>query len=399
MTPEQKERERQLDKAKLQLMMKPDTIFFTSIMFSLVYVWDDTHTATAAVDGRNMFINPEFFDSLQSNERQGAFVHEVLHVALNHITRGLQHEPDLCNMAADYVVNLIVKDAGFTLPKNCLLDTRFTNMSYEQVYKILLDEQKTSKNPQAPQIGTVALGSDSSSSPGKNIPGIGKDILPPASPAEASQIEAEIADMVFKATVQAKQAGAWGSIPGQVLIELDKTLNPRLPWNVLFQNFMSNFAKDDYSWKRPNRKYLPDLIMPTAYSEAVSNLVFAIDSSGSVSDQEFGLFIQELNVVQQQLNPELITVIPFDTKIQQIHEITQDVDILTNIKFTGRGGTNIRPVLKWAKENEPEVLVIFTDGWFNQPDIHEFPDCPTLWVINDNPDFTAKTGEILHYDL
>ena len=390
----QKERELQLDKAKMQLMIRPDTVFFTSIMFSLVYKWDDT-IPTAAVDGRHMFVNPKFFDSLTVDERLGVFVHEVLHVALDHITRGLEHDPQLSNDAADYVDNLIVLSAGFKLPAGCLVDNRFEGMSYEQVYKILLDEQKTKEKGDCPRDPA----GKSISSPDVYTQGIGKDILPPASKAEASQLKAEIADMVFKATVQAKQAGAWGSIPGAVLVELDKTLNPRLPWHVLFQNFMNNFAKDDYSWRRPNRRYLPDLVVPSSHSEAVTNLVFAIDSSGSVSNKEFGLFAQEIDVVQQQLNPEIITLINFDHQIQSIHEITQNINILADIEFTGRGGTNVRPVLEWAKENNPEVLIIFTDGWFNQPYIHEFPDCPILWMINDNPDFTSEIGQIIHYEI
>lgn len=381
----QKQREHLLEKAKMQLMMKPDTVFFTSIMFSLVYKWDDS-IPTAAVDGRHMLINPQFFDSLTPKQRLGVFIHEVLHVALNHITRGLKHDARVSNEAADYVDNLIVLDAGFELPSRCLIDNRFRDMSYEQVYKILMDEKKQRQ----------ANGLPESNNP---LPGIGSDILPPADQAEADAIEAEVADIVFKATVQAKQSGSWGSIPGAVLIELDKTLNPKLPWNVLFQNYMNKFAKEDYSWSRPNRKYLPDLTMPSQYSEAVANMVFAVDCSGSVSDQEFGYFAQEVEVVQQQLNPELITLISFNTRITGIHEITQDVNIMKDIQFTGRGGTNVREVLKWAREHEPEILVIFTDGWFSQPPADQYPECPILWLIHNNTSFAPKMGEVINYEL
>lgn len=398
--PKQKEREHLLEKAKLQLMMRPDTMFFTTILFSMVYKWDTT-IPTAAVDGRHLFINPDFFDSMSPEERLGVFVHEVLHVALDHITRGLNHDPGISNNAADYVDNLIVLDAGFVLPNGCLVDKRFVNMSYEQVYEILIKEKEESKKKSLPgNAFSDEYNRSSSKNQSGNIPGgIGKDILPPADAAEASQLKAEIADMVFKATIAAKQAGAWGSIPGAVLIELDKTLNPRLPWHVLFQNFMNNFAKEDYSWRRPNRKYLPDIIMPSAYSEAVSNIVFAVDSSGSVSDKEFGLFAQEIETVQQQLHPERITIINFDTGIKEIHEVTQDTDIIHDIKFTGRGGTRITPVLQWAKDNNPEVLVIFTDGCFAYPSEDTYPNCPILWLIHNNLNFSSKIGEVIHYEI
>lgn len=380
-TSEQQVRDRSLEKIKLQLMMKPDTVFFTSILFSLVYNWDDS-IATAAVDGKNLFMNPKFFDSLTANERMGVLVHEVLHVALNHITRGLQHDRTIGNYAADYVVNLIVIKAGFILPKDCLLDYKYANMSYEQVYKILLKESK--KNPNKFN---------------GNTPGTGQDILPPADKAEADSIEADVADIVFKATVATQKAGQAGSIPGTVLIELDKTYNPRLPWEVLFQNYMSTFAKEDYSYKKPNRRYLPELIVPTQYSEAVSNIVFAVDSSGSVSNAEFGFFIQEIETVHTQLHPEKITLINFDTKIKNIHEIDQDFADFNSIEFTGRGGTNVRDLFDWANKNDPEVLVIFTDGYFRQPNSSDYPNCPVLWVIHNNLNFSTKDGEVINYEL
>ena len=131
----------------------------------------------------------------------------------------------------------------------------------------------------------------------------------------------------------------------------------------------------------------------------VSNIVFAVDSSGSVSDEEFGLFAQEIEIVQQQLRPELITIINFDTCIKEIHEVTQDTNIMRDIKFTGKGGTRIAPVLQWAKENNPEVLVIFTDGWFAKPSKDIYPDCPILWLIHNNLNFSSETGEIIHYEI
>jgi len=118
-----------------------------------------------------------------------------------------------------------------------------------------------------------------------------------------------------------------------------------------------------------------------------------------VSDEEFGYFAQEVEVVQQQLQPELITLISFNTKITGIHEITQDVNIMKDIQFTGRGGTNIKEVLAWAKKHEPEVLVIFTDGEFSQSPVNQYPECPILWLIHNNNSFVPAMGEVINYTL
>jgi len=374
------ERELLLEKLKLALIMRPETMFYTSILFSLVFKWDE-NCKTAAVDGKHMLFNPSFFDGLTPEQRMGVFVHEVLHVALQHITRGINYDPVIRNYAADYVVNIIVLDAGFQLPKNCLHDEQYRDMSYEQVYVKLMSDAK-----------------DGESFP-QDCPGTGSDILPPADEAEASQIEAAVAEMVLRAAVQMQHAGTYGSIPGAVLVELDKTINPKLPWDVIFQNYMHQFAKDDYSFRKPNKKYLPDLIMPTAHSEAICNIVIALDTSGSVSNDEFGFFAQEIEMIQQTLNPDLITLIDFDTKIHAVHEITQSIDVLRDIKFKGRGGTDVHEVLEWACENEPEVLVIFTDGDFRQPSLSKYPECPILWLIHNYDGFSPRLGDVIHYEL
>ncbi len=103
--------------------------------------------------------------------------------------------------------------------------------------------------------------------------------------------------------------------------------------------------------------------------------------------------------VQQELLPEKITLINFDTSIHEIHEITQDVNVMNDLEFTGRGGTNPRPVLAWARDNNPEVIAIFTDGWFSQPPADEYPDCPVLWLIYNNEKFTPEQGEVIHFEL
>ena len=394
------EREHQLQRTKMAFCMSPKFMFFTSILFLQEIQWSEK-IPTMAVNGKHLLINPGFFDSLSEDIRLSALSHEVGHLALYHLTRGRDHDPMVRNIAADYVTNEMLVNAGFKLGDGWLRDERFDNMAYEQVYKILLEEKKDCENG-GPVPDWMAYLPSYNSGDGTTptvVVGMGPDILPPANEVEAAAIEAEITDMILKATIRARQAGGYGSIPGQVLIELDTRLNPRLPWYILLHNFMSNFAKDDYTWRRPNRRYLPDLIMPSAYSDRCSNLVFAVDSSGSVSDDKFSYFIQEIEVVQQELLPEKITLINFDTYIRNIYEITQSTNIQQDIKFTGRGGTNVNCVLDWAREHEHEVLLIFTDGYFGSPAEDEYPDCPVVWLIYNNPYFTAEKGEVIHIEL
>jgi len=369
------EHESLLSKAKIQLMQRTNSVFYQTILFSLKTSWN-TNTETAATDGKNLFINPEWFTSLSNKERIGLLVHEVMHVALNHMCRRGNRIPLLWNIAADHVINLNLTEAGYELPEHGLYDISYEGMSTEQVYKLL----------------------DKDASGGISVPG-GLDIIYPPDATEAEITNRAVTNLVIKAAIQARSTG-YGNIPGEVLLQLDTLINPKLPWDVLLQNYMSTFAKDDYTWSRPNKRYLPDYYLPTAYSERVCNIAIAVDSSGSVLPEEFSFFTREITSIHSSLKPDLITLITFDTEIHSVYELYEDVDAMTELEFTGGGGTDIAPILEWAKQNDPEVMIVFTDGDFYQPDdMEQWPTCSILWLIHNNKYFTAPVGEVIHYDL
>ena len=372
------DRNKLLDKAKIDMMLMPELLFFTTILFSLKTKWTDG-VPTAGIDGRNLFINEEWFCNLTPGAKIGLLLHEVGHIAFNHITRRGQRARIRWNYAGDYVINNMITAMRIELPPNACVDDQYLDMNTEQVYE-QLPEEETIK---------ILIQQD----------GIGQDIMSPGTEAETKQLEQEIADIVLRAAMQVKNSGGdAGNIPGEILVELDRIVNPKLPWNVIFQNYMSSFKKDDYSWRRPNRRYLPDYYLPSAYSESLENIASAVDCSGSVSDTEFNHFIGEMVEIQERLKPDKITVIDFDTQIHKIQEITENTNIYTELEFHGRGGTDVHDVFKWAIENNPTVLIIFTDGYFSMPQ-DDIPTCPIVWIIHNNTDFESNIGETIHYEI
>ena len=382
-----------LTSVKYAIMADPKTLFYTTILFSLKTKWDDT-IPTAAVDGYTLFINPKYFTALPTPTRLFLLLHEILHVALNHITR-MGNRTAMCtiggrqctlwNVAGDYVINLMLSEAGNSIPKGSLYEPRYRDMNTEQVYDYLLNtlDHTTGELDGVPSDVT---GPD--------------DIKSPATAAENAKTEQDITGMVLQATELAKYNPGHGSIPGEVQRVMDNTINPKLPWNVIFQNLLFAYAQDDYTWSRPNRRYAPAMYLPCAYSEGMGKFALAVDSSGSVSRAEFAYFIAETAIIHETLKPELISVISFDTKLSDIQEITECTDILNDLEFHGGGGTKIGPVLEWAIENEPEILVIFTDGDFYIPqDESDYPTCPIIWLIHNNEYFNAPVGDIVHYTL
>ena len=96
------------------------------------------------------------------------------------------------------------------------------------------------------------------------------------------------------------------------------------------------------------------------------------------------------------MKPECITFIQFDTEIHSVDHV-KSVQELMQLKFTGRGGTAITPVIEWANQNKPQLLMVFTDGFFRFPGIQT--KVPTTWLIHNNPTFAAPFGKVVHYEI
>jgi len=187
-----------------------------------------------------------------------------------------------------------------------------------------------------------------------------------------------------------------GTIPSEVERMIDKLINPRLPWETILSRFLTDNVKDDYTWARPNKRFLPDFYLPTQYSEALAKITIAIDTSGSVSKEMLTKMLTEIQYIRETLKPKALTIIDCDSQIHNVWEVTDDMNIL-DLKFTGGGGTSCVPVMDYCKKNPTTALVYFTDlymtPWTQQTDY------PLLWIVYNNPRAKAPVGEITYYDI
>lgn len=374
MTTDMDKANAELSKAKIALMSKPDSVFFATLCFSMKHAWDDS-IPTAATDGKCSYWNPEFFMSLaNSAERVFLMLHETMHAAYLHMdpVRMAGRDHRKWNKAADHVINLQLIARGFTMPtgKNKgLADPNYTGLSTEEVYKLLPDD------PTPPPMEDLR-------------PGEGEAM---------DKIRADMEDTLVRAAMQSKASGDKpGTIPGEIEIFLNKLLNPKLPWFRILQKYLKSYDKFDYTFKKPNRRFFPKHHLPSLHSESLIDLAIFVDSSGSVSDADFLRFVSETHGILRMMKPKRITLGIFDTTIKSTYEI-QSIQELKDVKFTGRGGTDVSPVLEWANEKRPQLLLIFTDGYFRFRGHTTKSD--VLWLIHENPNFTPPFGKVIHYEI
>lgn len=364
---------RMLERVRGLMFLKPKAGFLGTLLCDHEFLWDDTQP-TAWCDGTWVGINRRLFFWLTVQERVTLIAHEIWHTGFQHMVRlGLVRCPDIWNQAADYVINLMLKDAGYTFGPKLMslkpcLDDQYRNMSSEQVYDLL---------PKPPSGGSGPI----------NLGSLASDLKQP----KPGTMEKIMGNLV-KATQVSKQSDP-GNLPGEIELILEKFLNPILPWEVLLARFMTDISRDDYSWRRPSRRnddeYLPSLLG----ENGLEHLIYYIDISGSVTDQDILRFNSEVKHIHEELRPKRLTLVTFDDIIQDTYEFTEDMPF-EKIVVHGRGGTDLDPVRKHILKYRPTAAVIFSD-LFVHP-MSQDPGYPILWVVVGNSKAQVKFGQKIH---
>lgn len=400
--------EEALSKAKVKLMIKKDCAFFATLILQTPVYWlTADEVTTAATDGKNLFFNPDFFMGLDAEERVFLLLHEVMHNVYDHGIRLGFRDHSTWNEAGDYVINDELIQRGFKMPDGGLHDSNYRDMSADEIYEDLIKKKDKggSNTPtpwpdiQAPPDNQQGDGNPDPSGNGQGGSGQNQSQGLGGIPAPSAQ---EVADHNKALLIQATQASQMsgdkaGTVPGSLERILDKMLKPKLPWNKILAKFLFSLNKNDYSWRKPNRRFISQgIIMPSLHSEGVGKIDFAVDTSGSVSESDFNHFISEIGYVFKTFNPKEIGVMQFDSILQSNDKCCSVQDFF-KIKFSGGGGTRIEPVLEVFKNNDAKALVILTDGYLYHGEELD-PKKPVIWCVYSNPGFVPSFGTVIHFD-
>lgn len=388
-----------LSKAKVKLMLKKDCAFFsTLILQSPVYWVTADEVPTAATDGINLFFNPDFFMSLDNEEKIFLLLHEIMHNVYDHGIRKGFRDHEIWNKAGDYVINDELIKRNFKMPKGGLHNVDYRDMSADAIYADLMQKQDEGKGtgpsnpwPDLQDPGQEGDGDGNQGNGGNGIGGITKPT--------AAQVEEHNKDLLASATQISQMSGdKQGTIPGELERHLEDLLNPKLPWTKILAKFLFSINKNDYSWRKPNRRFISqNIVMPSLHSEGIGRISFAIDTSGSVSVSDFNRFMSEIAYVFKNFQPKEINVMQFDHVLQGNDQCCSVRDFM-KLEFKGGGGTNIDPVLEVFKDDQKsKALIILTDGYLHQ-DIRLDPKKPVIWCIYDNPGFKPLFGTAIHFN-
>ncbi len=92
---------------------------------------------TAGTDGKVVYYNKKYLESLPLSQRQFALAHEYLHIYFNHTKRSKGKNPMLWNVATDAVINAKLKEEGLEMIKGGVDMKEGKTMSADEIYKEL----------------------------------------------------------------------------------------------------------------------------------------------------------------------------------------------------------------------------------------------------------------------
>ena len=345
--------------------------FYASILFKMPMIAKDD-VQTMATDGKSIFYNPEWSNTLTDEEMDFVRCHEGMHRVLRHHLRMNDRDSELWNIATDYAINSILKKSGMTMPKDGLYSREYEGMSAENIYEIL--NQSGKSKPQPCNWGQVMSG--------------GKQMTKEQIKAEENMIRAE----VTMAVQQSKNVGQLPSDIKQIITEMERS---QVDWSSVIRRVVGGDQPEDYTYRRPNRRALHcmDIYNPSTLKSSCGDVAVWVDTSGSVSDKEKKHALGELNAIAEDMQPNSVTIFYGDADVKNIERYERG-DIIECLNSKGGGGTDPMPIFKYIEENDVNVdsMVCITDMEFNKFPSHV--DYPLLWVSTNLRAKKPPIGEI-----
>lgn len=156
-------------------------------------------------------------------------------------------------------------------------------------------------------------------------------------------------------------------------------------WKSILSRFLSNsfFTEEDRDFFHVNKRY-PGF--PGKYEKEIPHLLFAIDTSGSINNNDISeMFAQIDKVLKNGCKIDILEVDMVITKLPYLYNGNRPT------KLSGGGGTDFEPALKHFNQNHKKygAMVYLTDGYASVPSTKLLK--PLLWVLTSSTGNTPET--------
>lgn len=373
--------------------------FLSVLALSLETIYQTNTKSAFQTNGMSLFIDSEKLQSYSDEEITYLYAHTLLHVALKHHFRQKRREKSLWNMSCDIVINNILAefDNVGSVPNDEIIDKDLQSMCVEEVYEYLYKKQKEEKKSGTKQEDDKdeAFIYDKSK----------MDLDEVNSEEETSQNREKLDAIIIQALAIAKNSSK--NYEG-LQIEIDTILKPQIDISTIIKEFLTaSLFEKEVSFSRPNRRFIhSNIYLPgTKKKDELIEVFIALDSSSSVSLDEYKKFLGVVAEICSSFYEYKIIVLPFDKSVKEEHIISFDSfnplkeDSLYIPKSDG--GTNFDAVLKYLRGisiRGENLLMVLSDGEF---EMEEALVCKTVFLISSekNLEKFKKHGRVIKFKV
>lgn len=355
-----------------------------------------------------MGINPNFFDTLTSEQKHGVLRHEIYHLIFQHVfTRAIgEHAYSmLWNWATDMAINSII---GYdNLPKMVIcpghrpIDPK-TGKPIEGKYADFIEKappmmasdwyfSELRKIQDEEGDGDLSIALESGIGTMDDHSGWGE------LPAEVQeQIKDKINSMVEKGVIQAQKTNQWGTVPQEIREAIQAMLSREVDWRSIVRNFVGRVRTTlRNSTIRKINKKMP-YMFPGVKRPMIASFACFIDQSGSMSDEDICMLFSELECFSKETS---LDVFHFDTEIDESSHVVWKKGRPAPAAYRTRsGGTDFNAVADFLhrpeNRNRWSGAVILTDGY--APTMKAVFGTKILWVITETGSVdAARPGDLI----
>jgi len=361
------------------------------------YVDSPDLPAAMATDGVRVLVNTKRAEAMGHKVMAMVLAHESLHGLFEHTPAMKAFGPSYddpskqgelqrkCNIAMDIIINTCLEQAfGERISwkedgKPCdglYIDTKTPAGKY-----IITAEGRKNFNLDDCDFYWMLRHLDDKALEGGHGAALGNDVLGGGDPSTEMAAGRAAQRAIAQAQAMAKYGDkdSWGNMPGWMSRFFKDLTQPKCDWRKELYDMHQSVRPVDVSFRKLKSPYVfYGAGAPTLSVPGLGEVVFANDTSGSMTDEIMAAGISELRGIWQSLRPEKIHVLHVDHAVG--HAESLDPDDPFEVHPKGGGGTAFEPAFKWVEENgvEPACLIYFTDGYGSFPAVE--PDYQTIWL-------------------
>ena len=431
-----------IDAIKRKLLIKYPTFGSTIARLELQ---PNEQIGTAGTDGKKLLYNPKFVESLSESEQVFLFAHEVCHVAFEHIYRSEGKDKRLWNIATDSVINALLQKDGLSMIKGGVDIPDAVNHDAEEMYNMLLEQQKEKQSQKNGQSGQNDMQETSggqgldgeqdqqneneSSNVGHDDHNLWDEAIKEAKKEQNERKCKEEANGKSKKNEEKENKGERNANEKSPFVEqgeketfkqnkeerkrklqeLSKELAkesshtagtdiqregrklsdigiaaPLIDWRKLLRQSVTH----NEEWTRKNARMRDGYFKHRLEQIPIPETEILLDTSGSVSETLLKNFLRECKNI---LNNSRVKVGCFNTEFHGFTELKRPEDI-DNMDFPIGGGTDFSAAVE-AFSRSATNKIIFTDGYAPMP---SKPVRNMIWVVFGDNKIKPKTGRVIN---